>query len=127
MLPVALGVSLAACGIPTGDDSFSEIPNEEIPFGLDETSTTHLDDDHDAPLAPATTESATTTTIALLEQVDMYFLSRGRLQPVPLALTSGFAPDQVVDLLEAGPPAGVGPRHADRAGADRVDRRRRAA
>ncbi len=79
------------------------------------------------PLAPATTESATTTTIALLETVDVYFLSRGRLQPVPLALTSGFAPDQVVDLLEAGPPAGVGPRHADRAGADRVDRRGRAA
>ena len=43
-----------------------------------------------------------------LEQVDIYFLSRGRLQPVPLALTSGFAPDQVVDLLENGPPTGVG-------------------
>ena len=42
-----------------------------------------------------------------------------------LALTSGFAPDQVVDLLEDGPPDGRRARHAHRARADRVDRRRR--
>ena len=46
--------------------------------------------------------------IVPLEEVDIYFLSRGRLQPVPVALTTDFAPDQVVDALEKGPPPGVG-------------------
>jgi len=43
-----------------------------------------------------------------LEEVEIYFLSRGALQPVPVALTTDFAPDQVVDALEKGPPPGVG-------------------
>ncbi len=104
--PIALAVGLAACGIPTGDDTFSAIPNEDVPFGLDKPSTTTSTTT--IPAAPATTELTTTTTIVSQEQVDVYFLSRNRLQPVPLALTSGFAPDQVVELLEAGPPPGNG-------------------
>ena len=98
----------AACGIPTGDDTFSDIPSEEVLFGLEEASTTTSTTTTTMPLAPATTQVETTTTIEMLEQVDVYFLSRGRLQPVPLALTSGFSPGQVVDLLEAGPPSGSG-------------------
>lgn len=105
VLATALGV--AGCGIPTGDDSYSEIPTEEILFGLDATTTTTSTTTTTLPLTPETTEAAPTTTIAL-EQVEIYFLSRGRLQPMPLVLTSGFAPDQVVDRLEAGPPPGVG-------------------
>ena len=105
VLAVAFG--LGACGIPTGDASFSEIANEDIPFGLEATTTTTSTTTTTLPIAPETTEAATTTTIAL-EQVEIYFLSRGRLQPMPLVLTSGFAPDQVVDRLEAGPPPGVG-------------------
>jgi Sporulation and spore germination len=108
-LPAVLAVGLAACGIPTGDDTFSAIPDEDVPFGLDETSTTTSTTTTTTPLAPATTELATTTTIEeFREQVDVYFLLRSRLQPVPTALTSGFAPDQVVELLEAGPPPGNG-------------------
>lgn len=104
LLAVALG--LGGCGIPTGDASFREIANEDIPFGLEATTTTTSTTTTTLPAAPETTE-LTTTTIAL-EPVEIYFLSRGRLQPMPLVLTSGFAPDQVVDRLEAGPPPGVG-------------------
>jgi len=100
----ALALGLAACGIPTGDDTFSGIPSEEVPFGLDSPSTTTTT----TPTAPATTEVRSTTTLVPLEEVDIYFLSRGRLQPVPVALTTDFAPDQVVDALENGPPRGVG-------------------
>lgn len=107
-LPVVLAVGLAACGIPIGEDTFSEIPNEDVPFGLDESSTTTSTTTTTTPIAPVTTEMETTTTIEFREQVDVYFLLRGRLQPVPLALTSGFAPDQVVELLETGPPPGNG-------------------
>ena len=107
-LPVVFALGLTACGIPTGNDSFSVIPNEDVPFGLDETSTTTSTTTTTTPLAPATTVLETTTTIARFESVDIYFLSRGRLQPVPLALTSEFAPDQLVALLEKGPPPGVG-------------------
>ena len=103
-----LALGLAACGIPTGDETFSEIPSEEVPFGLDSPSTTTSTTTTTTPIAPATTEVRSTTTVVPLEEVDIYFLSRGRLQPVPVALTTDFAPDQVVDALEKGPPNGVG-------------------
>jgi hypothetical protein len=48
-----------------------------------------------------------TTTTIRLEPVEIYFLSRGRLQPVVIELPPGFSPDQVADVLEAGPPDGV--------------------
>jgi hypothetical protein len=108
-IAVALAVGLAGCGIPTGDASFSEIPNEDIPFGLEATTTTTTTTTTTMPVAPATTEMATTTSIQpLLEQVDVYFLARGRLVSMRNALTSGFAANQVVELLESGPPSGVG-------------------
>ncbi|MET0662142.1 MAG: GerMN domain-containing protein [Ilumatobacteraceae bacterium] len=103
-----LTLGLAACGIPTGDDTFNGIPSEEVPFGLDSPSTTTSTTTTTTPIAPATTEVRPTTTLVPLEEVDIYFLSRGRLQPVPVGLTTDFAPDQVVDALEHGPPAGVG-------------------
>lgn len=104
----ALALALAACGIPTGDDTFTAIPSEEVPFGLDSPSTTTSTTTTTVPIAPVTTEAQPTTTLVPLEEVEIYFLSRGRLQPVPVALTTDFAPDQVVDALEKGPPDGVG-------------------
>ncbi len=107
-LPLAFGASIAACGIPTGESSFKEIPAEEIPFDLDETSTSTSTTTTTTtiPVAPQTTVFETTTTIPF-EEVDIYFLSRGKLQPVPYALPRDFGADQVVALLEDGPQEGA--------------------
>lgn len=103
-LPLALGALLTACGIPTGDSSFREIPSEEILFDLDETSTSTSTTTTTTtiPLVPVTTIE-TTTTEAPREEVDIFFLSRGRLRGVPRPLARGFAADELVDLLERGP------------------------
>jgi hypothetical protein len=103
-----LAVALGACGIPTGDETFSEIPNEDVLFGLDAPSTTTSTTTTTIPAAPVTTQVATSTTIVPLEEVDIYFLSRGRLQPAPVALNSDFGANQVVDALENGPLPDVG-------------------
>jgi hypothetical protein len=109
-VPLAVGVlaSLAGCGVPTGSDTFSEIPPDEIQYGLDATSTTTstTTTTSTVPELPQTTLLETTTTIRL-EPAFIYFLSRGRLQPVTIELPAGFSSDQVADKLEEGPPPDV--------------------
>ena len=106
---VAATLAFTACGVPTGDDTFSAIPPAEVPFGLAATSTTTTTTTTTIPLAPATTVAPDTTTTPIrLDPAEVYFLSRGRLQPVVIELPPGFSADQVADVLEAGPPPDVG-------------------
>jgi hypothetical protein len=109
VLATVLVTSAAACGVPTGDDTFTAIPPAEVPLGLAETTTTTTTLPTTLPTttmaeAPGTTTPPSTTTPIRLDPVEIYFLTRGRLQPLPRELPPGFSADQVADLLEEGPP-----------------------
>jgi len=99
----------AACGVSTGDDSFSVIPPAEDPFGLDATSTTTSTTTTTTTTLPATPDTVpSTTSPVLLESAEFYFLTtRSRLQPFFVPLPPPFSADQIADILEAGPPPDV--------------------
>jgi hypothetical protein len=110
-IALAVSSSLAACGVDTGSETFREIPPNEIPFDLGATSTVTSTTTTTVPDEVPTTEAQPTTSVAPVEPVTVYFVSRDELQPVPAALSVGFGPNQLTELLEAGPPdgaAGVG-------------------
>ena len=108
--------AVAACGIPTGQESFSKIPDDEVPFRLAEQSTTTSTTTTTLPPTtippttgpdtPETTADATTTTLPL-ETVAIYFLSSGELQAVPRELPQAYGIAQLAASLEAGPPEGA--------------------
>jgi hypothetical protein len=109
-----IALVVVSCGVETGAGTFREIPTEEIPFGLNETSTstttTSTTTTTSIPDAPTTTIDQTTTTVAQ-ETVQVFFVSRDDLQPVPLVLPLNFGANQLAAVLEGGPPegsAGVG-------------------
>ena len=108
----ALTLLIAACGIPTGEDSFDSLADDEVPFRLAEESTTTssttttMPPPTTPPDVPDTTAESTTTTLPT-EIVDVYLLSRDGLQPVPGELPQEYGIAQLAALLEAGPPLGA--------------------
>jgi hypothetical protein len=102
-----LAVATTACGVPTGEDTYEAIPPDEILFELDATSTSTTTSTTTLPDVPASTLPPTTSTPIRLEPAEIYFLSRGRLQPVVVELPPGASPDQIADVLELGPPQDV--------------------
>ncbi len=106
---VLVAIAMTSCGVPTGDDTFSEIPPGEVQFGLNATSTTTSTTSTTTtttPAVPETTVLASTTTIRF-EPVQIYYLARGRLQPVTVDLSPDPSPEQVADVLEDGPPPDI--------------------
>jgi len=111
-----MGLVAMGCGIPTGEDSFDSLADDEVPFRLAEESTTTSSTTTTMPPptapptttpdVPDTTAESTTTTLPT-EIVDVYLLSRDGLQPVPGELPQEYGIAQLAALLEAGPPLGA--------------------
>jgi len=102
---------VAGCGVPTGPDSFEEIPDAEVPNRLAETTTTTSTTTTTTttlPDSPATTV-ATTTTVVPTQIVEVFFLSRSELRPIELPAQSPVVDTELILLLEQGP---VGPSAA---------------
>lgn len=100
-------VALTSCGVPSGDSTFEQIPSEEIPFGLDQTSTTTTSTTTTTTTIVDPPPTSTSTTVpARTAPVELYFLIRGRLQPEIRDLPAGISAYQVADILEEGPTPG---------------------
>jgi hypothetical protein len=109
-----LAVIAVACSVPTGDSTFQPIDGNEIPGGLNDsttttsttTTTTTTTSLPDTP--ESTVELTTTTTPAPAEMVDLHFISRGLLAVVETELIARRDLNQIVVALEQGPPLGSG-------------------
>ncbi|CAN5521471.1 hypothetical protein BH23ACT3_BH23ACT3_03890 [soil metagenome] len=99
-------LSLAACSL-TADDSFEFIPADEIPSGLDQTTTTTTTTTTTIPTAPMVEPTLPTTTVTSPVQtapVEVYFvIGLEQLQRQTLQLSFPLEPLQVLAQLEEGP------------------------
>ena len=107
-----LAVIAVACSVPTGDSTFQPIDGNDIPGGLNDSTTTTSTTTTTTTTLPdmpeSTVESTTTTTPAPAEIVDLYFISRGLLTVVETELVARRDLNQIVVALEQGPPFGSG-------------------
>ena len=109
LVVVVAAFALGACGLPADDDA-QEI--DDVPFGLDETTTTSSTTTTTMP-APTTTGPdptlATTTTLVATEPVQVYFvIANDDLVSQSVQLSSPINPNQVLAQLEDGPVPGPG-------------------
>ena len=102
-LLVVVGVS---CGVPTGETTLDEIDGDVL-GGLNDptttttttTTTTVPDESPETTALPTTTEPAPAT-----ETASIYFISRSALSPVTLEVDAAAGLNELIVLLEAGPP-----------------------
>lgn len=109
---LACGGLLAACGVPD-DSGFEQIDPADVPFGLNETTTTTTTLAPTTSSAPpttvvdaTTTTVETSTTVAPVEPVTLFFLTGREVVPTQRGLLSPASPPQVLAALVEGPPTG---------------------
>lgn len=100
----ALATLVAACGVPSSG-AFTPIENENIPYGLGESTTTTTAVTTTTTVVTSTTPTIPPTTIAT-EPVTVFFLAGNQLVTIELALVRPASLPQVMVALEHGPPAG---------------------
>lgn len=110
-----LAVLAVSCSVPTGDSTFQPIDGEEIPGGLNDsttttsTTTTTTTTTSVPEIPESTVESTTTTTEALpADVIGVYFISRGLLARLETELIAQRDLNQLVVALERGPEPGNG-------------------
>ena len=105
---VAAGVLVVACGVPRVSD-FEQIEDDQIPYGLAETTTTRPPTTTTSTTRPPQTTTTlpqiTTTTLAL-QDVRLYFLTGLQLVPIQRSLAAPATASQVLAALVEGPPSG---------------------
>ena len=106
LVPAAVA---GGCGV-TNDPQAKEIPGNQLPFGLAETttsSTTVAPSTTSAPVTTVAVTAAPTTTVATFTQA-VYFVVAGRVRSVTRAVTERPSPETAIALLNAGPGPGEG-------------------
>lgn len=112
-VPLTIALTVSACGVPTGPDSFEPIEAVDLPNRLNEATTTTTTTTTTTPpvtTLPAEPESTTTTSTEpepLMETVDVFFVSRGQLTSKPVRVRSPVSANELIGLLEADPGSDV--------------------
>ena len=96
----------SSCGVPKSSE-FVQIPDANIPFELNATSTTTTST---LPVEPdanrSSSNSQNTPSEIVNETVDLYFIIANRLVATKIQIVSPAATTQVLTALVAGPPSG---------------------
>ena len=95
-----------SCGVPTSSE-FVQIPDANIPFELNLTSTTTtttmpIETDANSPGS----NSLDVVSEIANETVDLYFITNGRLVATKIQIVSPATTTQVLSALVSGPPSG---------------------
>ena len=103
---VSLLMFISSCGVPKSSE-FVQIPDANIPFELNATSTTTTST---LPVEPdanrSSSNSQNTPSEIVNETVDLYFIIANRLVATKIQIVSPATTTQVLTALVAGPPSG---------------------